>query len=225
MLNSFPLVIAEKAMHEFCRQWLAGLQPCLSLETAPDGSIRVCSKVIAGSVATSHPHDAHHDHAEKAQKRKKGPSYHRRLRRREAARKAAAATDQKGAEKAVHVVLDEPAPSLVEAVHAFPTPRDELCPDKDYIPANDQHPQAQHHHDDHIPQLDGHDHTDAIEEQHQQEDQENWINPNPETGLWVCRCCQYAHSFLNEDDLKQHHDKLIFEYDECNICYPWHVWT
>ena len=72
--------------------------------------------------------------------------------------------------------------------------------------------------------LDGHG---EATEQRQHEDHDNseadWINPNPDTGLWVCRCCEYAHNFQTEDDLKLHHDKLMFEYDECNICYPWHV--
>ena len=43
-------------------------------------------------------------------------------------------------------------------------------------------------------------------EQRQHEDHDNckadnWINPNPDTGLWVCRCCEYAHSFPTEDNL------------------------
>ena len=70
-----------------------------------------------------------------------------------------------------------------------------------------------------IPQLDGHiteDDENAYEE---------WINSNPATGLWICRCCKYAHNFKTEEDLKKHHDTLIFEYDKCNVCYPWHVWT
>ena len=74
---------------------------------------------------------------------------------------------------------------------------------------------------DSLPQLDGH----AAEEEEQGEQEDDWINPNPVTGSWVCRCCYYAHNFKNEDDLKKHHDTLSIEYAECNICYPWHVWS
>ena len=91
MPTYFPLAIsvAEKAMHEFCQQ------PCLSLETSADGEIRVCSRVIAGDVATTHPRDAHHGHVDtgQVQKRRRGPSYHRRMKRRRAAQKAAAASN------------------------------------------------------------------------------------------------------------------------------------
>ena len=118
---------------------------------------------------------------------------------------------------------------VVEAAHADAEPfpiQDELCPDKDYaIPTQDQQQNlhTQHYTDDTIPQLDGHG-SDVIENQND-EDLDSWINPNPDNGLWVCRCCEYAHDFPTEDDLRLHHDTLIFEYDECNICYPWHVWT
>ena len=57
-----PLAIsvAVKAMREFCQQWYSGLQLCLSLEISADGEIPVCSRVIAGDVATTHtqPRDA-----------------------------------------------------------------------------------------------------------------------------------------------------------------------
>ena len=43
------LAVAEKAFREFQNQWLSGLQPSLSLETAPDGQIHVLFKVIAGA--------------------------------------------------------------------------------------------------------------------------------------------------------------------------------
>ena len=43
VLRPLPLAlaVAEKAIHEFSNQWLAGLQPQLSLETGPDGQILV----------------------------------------------------------------------------------------------------------------------------------------------------------------------------------------
>lgn len=233
MPTNLPLAIsiAEKALHEFCKQWFSGLQPCLSLKTAPYGAILVCSRLIAGDVVTSHPRDrdAHHEDAGKAKKRRKGPSYYRRLQRRAAAQKAAAACNV--ADKAIQVGPDVPALPPVEVQHSppqpIPIPRDELCPDQDYVlPSHDQHPRHQHHPVDTIPQVDGLADGDGLE-QHQDEenDLDNWINPNPATGLWVCRCCEYAHSLPTEDDLKLHHDNLIFEYDECNICYPWHVWS
>ena len=111
--------------------------------------------------------------------------------------------------------VDVPDMPLVEAAHAEPSPiQDELCPDKDYVLTTIQ--DQQHHHLDHqyhldgtIPQLDGHG-SDEME-QHQNEDVDEWINPNPDTGLWMYRCCTYAHCFPTEDDLKQHHDNPIFE--------------
>ena len=43
------LAVAEKAFREFYNQWLCGLQPILSLETASDGQIDVLFKVVAGA--------------------------------------------------------------------------------------------------------------------------------------------------------------------------------
>ena len=225
MPTYIPLAIsiAEKAMHEFCKQWFSGLQPCLSLETAADGQIRVCSRVIAGDVATPPPRDAHHD-AEQAQKRRRSPSYQRRLQQRAAAQKAAAAA--KLADKAVVQVVSAEVHARPPSPQPFPIPEDELCPDKDYVlPTHDTQPcpSPQDHLADSIPQLDG-GHGDAIDHV-QHEDPEDWINPDPVTGMWMCRCCEYAHNFPTEDDLKLHHDTLMFEYDDCNICYPWHVWS
>ena len=232
MPTSLPLAIcvAEKAMYEFCQQWFAGLQPCLSLETAPNGEIRVCSKVTAtaGYVAAPDPRDAQQGDAGKP-RRQRGPSYHRRLQRRAAARKVAAAQQIADEAFQTEVAPDVSALPVVEAAHADAEPfpiQDELCPDKDYaIQTQDQQQNlhTQHYTDDTIPQLDGHG-SDVIENQND-EDLDSWINPNPDNGLWVCRCCEYAHDFPTEDDLRLHHDTLIFEYDECNICYPWHVWT
>ena len=73
------------------------------------------------------------------------------------------------------------------------------------------------------PQLDGHAEVVAGEQESEQED-EDWINPDPVTGSWVCRCCYYAHNFISEDDLRKHHDTLSMQYEDCNNCYPWHVW-
>ena len=95
---------------------------------------------------------------------------------------------------------------------------DVFCPDSVYqqSPSPALEPPLQNN----LPQLDGND----TENDEDIEDEE-WINPDPATGLWKCRCCTYAHTFKTEEDLKTHHDTLIFEYDDCNVCYPWHVWT
>ena len=44
---------------------------------------------------------------------------------------------------------------------------------------------------------------------------------------WWCYCCEYAKLFDTEELLHQHHDdpEHFVTYEECNICYPWHVWT
>ena len=58
-----------------------------------------------------------------------------------------------------------------------------------------------------IPQLDGHENVDRE---------------------WWCYCCRYAKLFPTEEHLHQHHDTTpdhFVTYEECNICYPWHVWT
>ena len=39
-----------------------------------------------------------------------------------------------------------------------------------------------------------------------------------------CKCCEYQKFFQTEEALKQHHDEEHDEYEECNWCYPWHVW-
>ena len=72
MPTCLPLAIcvAEKAMQEFCKQWLSGLQPSLSLETAPNGEISICSKVTAGDVVPPDHHEAHHSVAGQAQEQR-----------------------------------------------------------------------------------------------------------------------------------------------------------
>ena len=63
VLRPLPLAlaVAEKAIREFSNQWLAGLQPQLSLETGPDGQILVNSRVAAGDVPTRALVVRHHD--------------------------------------------------------------------------------------------------------------------------------------------------------------------
>ena len=105
------LAVAEKALCEFSNQWLAGLQPQLSLETSEDGQIWINSRVAAGDVPNQAPVVHHRHHAEEALEaagepvrhphpRRRGPAYHRRLIQRAAARTAAAKND-----KAVQAVI------------------------------------------------------------------------------------------------------------------------
>ena len=75
---------------------------------------------------------------------------------------------------------------------------DAFCPDRMFQTAEKARP-TQHD----IPQLDGQ--CDDI--------------------LWSCRCCGYEKFFDTEEILQQHHDHgHMLTYEECNICYPWHVW-
>ena len=108
-----------------------------------------------------------------------------------------------------------------EAAHALHV-HDVICPDRVYdhlhAPAQTVQPRPSQ---DTLPQLDGHAEEQEAAVHHEDDD---WINPHPITRLWFCRCCYYAHSFETEDDLRKHHDTLSIEYNECNICYPWHVW-
>ena len=168
-----------------------------------------------------------------------GPARHRRRLRREAARAAAAARTAEAVEKAEQAVktanTEESVvlPSAAKAAHSLTHPnqgqvvaaeaispvlqpknhhdqnfwsvRDELCPDGVYDAAD----QAGHHppQSQNIPQVDG-----GLE------------NVDRE---WWCYCCQYAKLFDTEELLHQHHDdpEHFVTYEECNICYPWHVWT
>ena len=168
---------------------------CLSLETAPNGEIHVCSGVGAGNIVTSHPLDANmwmlEKHAEQV--------LHTVVANNEEQVLVKLHLIPIVADKAILVAPDLPAKTLVAAAHApeyfppqpFPITRDELCPDKDYLPpTHDQYLHHQHLLDHNIPQVDGHDDT---AEQHQQEDEQEWIYPHPNTGLWVCMCCTYMH--------------------------------
>ena len=239
------LAVAEKALLEFSNQWLAGLQPQLSLETGNDGQILVNFRVAAVDVPTRAPVVPHH--AEEAPGRcqagealqrprphcRRGPSYQRRLLRRAAARTAAATAD-----KAIQTVLEPdeavqdatptqvagevlPAPVQPNQQHFWSLLRDELCPDTDYSTAVQgvlpRHPPHVPHQSrgPPIPQVDG---NSTLSTQDQDQDQER---------VWSCKCCTYEKFFDTEDDLHHHHDSPghMLMYEECNICYPWHVWT
>jgi hypothetical protein len=251
LLRPLPLAlaVAEKAIREFSNQWLAGLQPQLSLETGPDGQIWVNSRVAAGDVPTKTLVVRHHDAevpgrcqageaVQRPRPRRHRPSYQRRLLRRAAAREAAAAGDE-----AVQSVVEtvEPADEAVQlappaqvAAEVLPAPanqqnfwsllRDELCPDTDYstaaqgvLPRPPPYvPHLSHVSSPNIPQLDG----STLSYQDQDQD-------HGEERVWSCKCCEYEKFFETEDKLHQHHDSPghMLMYEECNICYPWHVWT
>ena len=94
------LAVAEKAFREFCNQWLSGLQPILSLETASNEQVDVLFKMVAGAGDATGQHEVtlrggvdeqKRFLAAKAsqQHRRRSPSYRRRLMKRAAARAAA----------------------------------------------------------------------------------------------------------------------------------------
>ena len=175
------LAVAEKAFREFCNQWLCGLQPFLSLETASDGQIHVLFKVVAGDATGQHEPACHrggadeqaHRQAAKAQQhqRRRSPSYRRRLLRRAAARTAADGTviRRTKAEKFVQTDTEnlsrnapphpDPVLPCMLAVEAEQQPqhdpqylpRDEVCSDETYAESFPHLGPAT------LPQLDGHD--------------------------------------------------------------------
>ena len=69
-------------------------------------------------------------------------------------------------------------------------------------------------HPEDIPQLDGN--TTEISNPTMQQEK-----------AWICHCCTYASRFETEKELGNHHNNThsFIEYEECNVCYPWHVWT
>ena len=240
------LAVADKAFYDFSNQWLAGLQPQLSLETGPDGQIRISSRVVAENVPTSAKFVLRRPAEEvgpRHRPRPHGPSRQRRRLRREAAREAAAAgTAEKAVEKAntavrtddkekdVHPSAEKDAqsltnysqvapvedlPAILQASHLhdqsdFWSVVDELCPDGVYHAAG----QAVH-----LPQLP----PDLQSTNIPQVDGQEEIGDRE----WWCYCCRYAKLFPTEKLLQQHHDEPdhFITYEECNICYPWHVWT
>ena len=135
MSQPFVILLAEQAVREFTKQWYAGLQPCLLLETHADGAIFVSSRVTGG---VTHPQQAenvfpstqasqHHHHQ---QRRPPGPSRLHRCARRaqtrdQAAVEAAGAAENpnKSKEAAVQASASPPTRSdaAVQAV-ALSTP-------------------------------------------------------------------------------------------------------
>ena len=165
------MAVAEKAFREFYIQWLSGLQPNLTLETASDGQIHVILKVVAGAGDATGQHDGAlyrggvDEQARCRQNRRRSPSYRRRLLRRAAARAAAddTATKSSTAVKFVQTEAENntpyPDPVLpcipaVEAEqqpqhHPQYLPQDEVCSDESYAESLA------------LPQLDGHNDSDV----------------------------------------------------------------
>ena len=178
------LMVAEKAFREFCNQWLSGLRPHLSLETASDGAISVLFKVVAGAGhATGQHEEALHRGSVDEQAhcpfpqhyRRRSPSYRRRLLRRAAARAAADDTVTKSTTAVnVHTEAEKlssntphPDPVLpcvlaVEAEHEPQhhlqyLPQDEVCSDETYAESLPLSCSAT------LPQLDGHNDSNVLD--------------------------------------------------------------
>ena len=107
-----------------------------------------------------------------------------------------------------------------QLVFPFPPPHlsDEVCPDHVIDAAAVQAElRPQHSPPPHIPQVDGLVDSPVIADQGH---------------IWSCKCCMFEKFFDTEDELQHHHNGLddrglqhFIRYDECNICYPWHVWS
>ena len=113
----------------------------------------------------------------------------------------------------------DPVPPL--PVYPFLPPphhlHDEVCQDQVYAAAEQVEHRSQQF-SSNIPQLDG-----LMESQ---------VIADQQTHIWSCKCCQYEKFFKTEDELQLHHNtrddrglEHFLKYKECNICYPWHVWS
>ena len=141
-----PLAIqvAEKAMQEFIKRWLAGLQPHLFLETNHDGQISVASKVSPAANARSLPYHAHVPHPRHHMPR---PQPHRdtpaRRRRRE--KRAKAREEQAAAAAQVEPAVPEPLPTTTAenvAVIVDNPPNETIPPEPVRHPAPQSQPTA-----------------------------------------------------------------------------------
>ena len=170
------------------------------------------------------PPQQHHQ-----QPRRPTPSRLRRRARRAKARAAAAAanTAPETNPLGVHIAVQTDIPSIetadvaeqasvqVEAEYVY----DVLCPDPEYDTA--QHSvqeccvSAPYPDTVNIPQYDG------LAQNSPSADQ------NQIPWSWSCKCCQFERFFSTEEKLRLHHNNYghMLQYEECNICYPWHVWT
>ena len=242
------MTMAADLFKQFQIYWQAGTDARLHLECHA-GKVWMNLQIHLNHPPPPPPPQRHH------QQPRQSPSRMRRRARRAQARAAAAAVNKATEDVAIQTednivhTNDEVRPADSPILHSLPANvhvqqhqevageaarvvnaghvpcvPDVFCPDRVYhnLPAAAQvvsPPPCQNN----IPQIDGHV-ADVDEEQGDGDDQD-WINPDPISGMWICRCCYYAHSFMTEDDLKTHHDTLTMLYDECNVCYPWHVWS
>ena len=228
---------ATELFKNFQHLWQAGKDSCLNLECHA-GQVWLHLQVQLHhppSPQQYHPHPP-----------RQGPSRLRRRARRAEERAKAAAnaaptpskstaevfaqTDEiQTVDAAVQVVMDDHdhllpnhAPQLV---HPFPAQQppplhDEVCHDQLYAEqaeVNLRQFSPSHRRNDqdaNVPQFDGAMPSPVITDQ-----------------IWSCKCCRYEQFFQTEDELQLHHNSLddrglehFLPYDECNICYPWHVW-
>ena len=132
MSQPFATLLAEQAVQQFFKQWHAGLQPCLSLETHSSGAIFVSSNVTAGVTLPKQtenvfPPPLHARHQPRQHRRPPGPSRLRRRERRAQARELAAAQavpkkTPNNSEAAVQATASPPArcDAAVQAVASSP---------------------------------------------------------------------------------------------------------
>ena len=232
--------MAADLFRQFQTYWKAGAEDQFNLECHA-GEVWMNLKIHLHRPPPPPPlHSRQHEPPPfREQQSRQSPSRLRRRARRAKARAAAEAAVNKATEDAAvqtkddllitSLDTDNPVdasihlPPVGSVQHHKAAVHDVFCPDSVYNVLPSAPPPTLL---DIIPQLDGQaiDATEDIAAEEHEEESE-WINPNPATGMWTCRCCYYAHSFKTEGDLKNHHDTLSIEYSECNICYPWHVWS
>ena len=218
-----------KVFKQFQEFWKAGKDARLNLECHA-GQVWLHLQVHLPQPPPPQPYHPHPP--------RQGPSrLRRRARRAEARAQAAenatklAATEEvavqtneeeiKTADAAVQAAFDD-QPAVfsnhaTQFLYPFPPPHipDELCHDQVYAAAAQAEVRHQPSPPPYIPQVDG-----AAD---QTLDQGH---------VWSCKCCMYEKLFETEDELQRHHngpddrgDPHFLQYDECNICYPWHVWS
>ena len=129
MSQPFAILLAEQAVREFTKQWYAGLQPCLLLETHSDGAIFVSSRVTVGVTLPQRaenvfpPTHASQDHYHQ-RRRPPGPSRLRRRARRAQARDQAAAEAAANPNKSSEAAVEASASPTIRsdaAVQAAPS--------------------------------------------------------------------------------------------------------
>ena len=126
-------------------------------------------------------------------------------------------SEVKTTDAAVQAAIDDQPAELFHHSHQFlypfPPPQipDEVCHDQVYAAAAQADLRHQQSPPPYIPQVDG-----SADQEH----------------IWSCKCCMYAKFFDTEDELQRHHngpddrgDPHFLQYEECSICYPWHVWS